>query len=101
MARSECAGGKWGGCGRVFASAEAFDKHRTGPFRYDQEQGQRRCMTLEEMEAAGLVRHPTKTDARGEVWTLEKSLHVAARLRGTGEKGPPSQRHSERIKRVS
>ena len=38
-------------CGKVFKSAAGFDKHRTGTHGVD-----RRCMTEEEMYAAGMAR---------------------------------------------
>lgn len=37
-------------CKQYFNSTGAFDKHRTGKFEVD-----RRCMTVEEMEAKGMV----------------------------------------------
>ena len=43
--RCQCAG-----CSEYFNSVGAFDKHRTGRHRTNT----RRCMTIEEMEAAGM-----------------------------------------------
>ena len=43
--RNQCAG-----CGALFNSSHAFDKHRTGTHGVD-----RRCRTSEEMAAAGMV----------------------------------------------
>ena len=43
-----CTGGEFGGCCQTFASNHAFDRHRTG--RYD---GERRCLTTDEMTAKG------------------------------------------------
>lgn len=42
--RNQCAG-----CGEYFNSSHAFDKHRTGIHGVD-----RRCLTPEEMTAAGM-----------------------------------------------
>ena len=42
--RNQCAG-----CGELFNSSFAFDKHRTGEFGKD-----RRCMTVEEMKSKGM-----------------------------------------------
>ncbi len=44
--RNECPS-----CGLLFNSTHAFDKHRTGRIGVD-----RRCMTMEEMQAAGMAR---------------------------------------------
>ena len=43
--RNQCSG-----CGLYFNSTSAFDKHRTGRHGID-----RRCMSVEEMKAAGMV----------------------------------------------
>ncbi len=43
--RNQCAG-----CGELFNSTHAFDKHRTGDFGTD-----RRCLTPEQMLAKGMV----------------------------------------------
>jgi hypothetical protein len=44
--RNQCAG-----CGQLFNSTHAFDKHRTGPHANNG----RRCLTVDEMQAAGMV----------------------------------------------
>ncbi len=43
--RNQCAG-----CGEYFNSTHAFEKHRVGAHGVD-----RRCMTADEMRAAGMV----------------------------------------------
>lgn len=47
-----CADGRWGGCGKVFRNIGGFDAHRVGTFSPI---STRRCMTNEEMEAAGFA----------------------------------------------
>ena len=44
--RNQCSG-----CGRLFNSTHAFEKHRTGAHGVD-----RRCMTEQEMEAIGMFK---------------------------------------------
>ncbi len=44
--RNECAG-----CGELFNSTHAFDKHRTGAHGVD-----RRCMSAEEMQERGMFK---------------------------------------------
>lgn len=46
--RQDYPDGTYSGCCQNFASDAAFDKHRTGP--YD---GNRRCLTVEELTAKG------------------------------------------------
>ena len=41
------------GCGQLFNSTRAFEKHRTG----SHEGGQRRCLTVEQMEAIGMAKN--------------------------------------------
>lgn len=82
VARCECSGGIYGGCGRVFSSSSAFDLHRAGDYGVIAGEKRRRCCTEEEMRARGLVVHPTKTDARGSVWVEARSLDTARGLRG-------------------
>ncbi len=41
------------GCGELFNSSYAFAKHRTGEY----EGNNRRCMTIPEMEAKGMVKN--------------------------------------------
>jgi len=48
------------GCGLLFNSTHAFDKHRVGPH------GARRCLTPEEMMAKGMVQ-------RGIWWISERN----------------------------
>lgn len=45
--RNECPS-----CGELFRSNAAFDKHRIGQFGKD-----RRCMTVEEMQAHGMAKN--------------------------------------------
>ncbi len=47
-AKSECRN-----CGKTFISLEAFDAHRTGSFQ----QKTRRCLTEQEMRAAGMMQN--------------------------------------------
>lgn len=83
MARSICTGGRFGGCGRVFASTRAFDTHRTGAFGRSRDAGRRHRMTDAEMADAGPIVHPEKTHDGAKVWTLEVSLLGGATLRGS------------------
>lgn len=46
MGRTQC-----GACGRYFVSGTVFDQHRAGSF----DKRERRCLSDEEMRAAGLV----------------------------------------------
>jgi hypothetical protein len=95
MSRSLCAGGVWGGCGRVFASVAAFDAHRTGKFGHSRGQGMRRCMSEAEMALAGLVIHATKRAAEGPIWTLGVSIQRGELLRATQRKGMTKYGHSD------
>lgn len=45
-------------CGERFGGVEAFDVHRTGNVGVREGPRRRRCMTLEEMGAAGLILGP-------------------------------------------
>jgi hypothetical protein len=53
-AHCQCAG-----CGEYFNSDKAFEWHRVGPY------SARRCLTVEEMRALGMV---LKLDKRGDGW---------------------------------
>lgn len=45
-------------CGESFNGAQPFDKHRAGPYAKPGEwQGNRRCLTVVEMEARGFIRN--------------------------------------------
>jgi hypothetical protein len=53
------------GCGELFNSTAAFDKHRTGPMH------DRRCMSAEEMRAAGMEKNTAGfwiTEPMPDVW---------------------------------
>lgn len=44
-------------CGKDFYSPDVFDRHRTGDYaRPGERKGTRRCMTTQEMKAAGMLR---------------------------------------------
>src|SRR5262245_60812392 len=51
-------------CGEYFNSTHAFDKHRIGAYGKD-----RRCMTIEEMTAAGMGK---RFDRAGLDWWVKK-----------------------------
>lgn len=61
-------------CGEFFNSSSAFDKHRTGPFGKASTPAQRRCLSVEEMRALGMM----KNDAG--FW-IEKRMSDAQRQR--------------------
>lgn len=63
--RNQCTG-----CGELFNSTAAFDKHRTGTFHPPA----RRCLTVTEMQAVGMT-----VNARG-FWVTE-AMDAAARAR--------------------
>jgi hypothetical protein len=42
-------------CGLYFNSTSAFDRHRTGPYVPITQPAERRCLTVEEMSAKGMV----------------------------------------------
>ena len=50
----QCSGPPYKGCGEYFNSTAAFDRHRVGPFMPP---GLRRCLTVPEMLAKGMVRN--------------------------------------------
>lgn len=66
--RNECPG-----CGELFNSSYAFDMHRTGRFGRN-----RRCMTVDEMSAAGMVR------ASSRFWISAAAPAMLGAARGTG-----------------
>ena len=41
------------GCGLTFGSLAAFEDHRTGDFA----QGERRCLTVDEIQALGMIQN--------------------------------------------
>lgn len=47
------------GCGELFNSTSAFEKHRAGPFSPISEADTRRCLTHSQMKAQGM----SQTDA--------------------------------------
>ncbi len=51
--RCQCAGPPFAGCGEYFNSTAAFDRHRAGSYS----PMQRRCLTPDEMRAAGMSRN--------------------------------------------
>lgn len=63
-------------CGEYFNGTQPFDRHRVGRFGID-----RRCLTGEEMFAAGF----TRNDAG--FWTTESAAQRAARRWADGGKG--------------
>lgn len=72
-----------GGCGRDFLTVEAFDEHRVGTFDYTFAEGMgrdpsvddgRRCLDLEEMEAAGW------TQDRSDRWRRPAGEPVLTRV---------------------
>lgn len=65
-------------CLEYFNSTRAFDRHRTGSYGTMREPGDRRCLTVPEMEARGMVRN-----AAG-FWITGKSRRAY----------PPTERHS-------
>lgn len=69
-------------CGDYFTSARAFDRHRVGQFGND-----RRCLTADEMDAAGFTRNDR--GFRGEPGRVATHFDVAA-PRGTLAMGQPS-----------
>ncbi|WP_425194991.1 FDXHR family putative zinc-binding protein [Paraburkholderia phymatum] len=44
-------------CREFFNSSSAFDKHRTGPFGTKSAPAQRRCLSPDEMRAAGMLKN--------------------------------------------
>jgi len=63
--RNQCAG-----CGEMFNSSAAFDKHRTGAFGVD-----RRCRTPDEMRKVGMSND-------GGWWITEKNQRFAPDMDG-------------------
>lgn len=57
-------------CSRDFTSIGAFDRHRTGPFN-----GERRCMTEQEMRAHNLELNPA-SDKWQVILTAEKKAQI-------------------------
>jgi hypothetical protein len=50
--RNECPG-----CNELFNSSAAFDKHRVGPFGEKGKPAARRCLTVAEMQKAGMAKN--------------------------------------------
>lgn len=76
------------GCKRYFTSTYEHQKHRTGKF--NKTPSQRRCMTAEEMKAAGFVsERKVITDEEGrperDVWYLKSRREAMRRTFATKE----------------
>ena len=65
-------------CGELFNSSGAFDKHRTGDF------SARRCLSVEEMTAKGMV--PNETG----FWLTHRMSDEAKRARREGADATPN-----------
>jgi hypothetical protein len=74
--RNECPG-----CGELFKSTAAFDKHRTGKFGKPADRAGRRCRTVAEMQRAGMARN-----AAG-FWVTERLPADAIPTRGANARG--------------
>lgn len=102
-----CRGGRWGGCCTSFAAGVDFDAHRTGAY----EGGARRCLSREEMRAAGWVVEDTPSgypaegaaEAAGVYWASPKTVKSRqrmARRKADGafaKPGPVSAEDSEEL----
>lgn len=53
------------GCGELFSSGSAFEKHRTGPFGVKGKPSNRRCLTVAEMVSKGYLKNATGFWIRG------------------------------------
>lgn len=58
------------GCRLVFSSERAFVSHRVGSFARARQNSQRRCLTVDELRAAGLVENAAKSRGERVVWSL-------------------------------
>lgn len=64
-------------CGLLFSSVREFDRHRVGDYaKPGQSQGNRRCLTVEELEARGW-----QTNARG-FWSQPRPERAPADVQG-------------------
>ena len=68
-------------CGELFNSTRAFDSHRTGDFTA------RRCLSVSEMEAKGMVR------GGGGFWVRSAMSDDAKRAKREGADAPPHHHH--------
>ncbi|AET91704.1 hypothetical protein BYI23_B010970 [Burkholderia sp. YI23] len=69
-------------CEAYFNSTAAFDAHRTGPFGQGGLPAQRRCLTLDEMQAKGMT-----LNVAGFWITEAKSAAAVARRKQSTPKG--------------
>ena len=74
-------------CGECFTSTRAFDRHRIGSYAKPNQPNTRRCLTANEMDAAGFERNAR--GFRGEPGRVATYFDVAA-PRGTLAMGQPS-----------
>ena len=74
-------------CGECFTSTRAFDRHRIGSYAKPNQPNTRRCLTANEMDAAGFERNAR--GFRGEPGRVATHFDVAA-PRGNTAMGLPS-----------
>ncbi len=69
-------------CGDYFNGLDAFDRHRVGSFAKAAQANTRRCLTVAEMEAAGLIRNAAgfwMADSRAQRTARRSAAGVEAR----------------------